>query len=175
MQVRMAQRTYLYRKEATVSSLRTRVSLLETPIEDMGGVVFSFSDAALRSDSLISNTGLTSRLSYVVQTCRGMMGHAADPVRCEDSEYSPQDKETLQRQLCAHSNTIESIFSHLDPNISRERQMATSHGGSSVSSGLFEHSASEPSDFIDRLHLACLYQGFFRPCRSVDPRQVFGQ
>ncbi|RAL13884.1 bZIP transcription factor [Aspergillus homomorphus CBS 101889] len=68
-QIRLAQRAYRSRKEANMSSLKSRILQLESVVEQMSSAVLSLSDQLVHSGVLESNPVLSEHLHHTVQTC----------------------------------------------------------------------------------------------------------
>ncbi|KAH1414270.1 hypothetical protein KXW53_005666 [Aspergillus fumigatus] len=167
MQIRLAQRAYRSRKEASVSSLQSRVLKLESAVEQISAAFLSFSDELIQSDVLTSHPRLTLRLRDTVQLClslakganmtedQNITTNVSSP--SEESHSSSEEKESQRRQ---------SSLATSPPS----RESTGSQGLGTLQATGFREPAEDKypheapsldlSAFIERLHFACLYEGY---------------
>ncbi|KAL5003061.1 hypothetical protein BDV10DRAFT_190974 [Aspergillus recurvatus] len=131
-QVRMAQRAYRSRKEASVSSLKDRISQLEAAMKQISTAVISFGDDLVRSGALDMHPELLKPLGNTVQAC-------------------------LALPVIAHS---ESAADYRFENAGHARGMLPSSSTSSSDEITAETMTMSIPEFIDRLHITCSYQAY---------------
>ncbi|KAB8208674.1 hypothetical protein BDV34DRAFT_222353 [Aspergillus parasiticus] len=159
-QVRLAQRAYRSRKEATVELLNKRVAQLEAATQKMSEAVITFSDTLLLSGALTSRPDLARHLRETVQICLS----SAKDIGDEDSFNTATHDENP-------------LLSSLTPISPGHLTLSESEGPPSLStvqpspcllryhpSSLFffkpgDVAVMEVSDFTDQLRIACLYEG----------------
>lgn len=91
-QIRLAQRAYRSRKEATISSLNKKLSELETAIRDMNTTVGNFRDELNGSGLLLQNSPLTYGLQRLVQKSDALVKLSAGNEEYESANTSPLDE-----------------------------------------------------------------------------------
>ncbi|KAI9370233.1 hypothetical protein BJX61DRAFT_535785 [Aspergillus egyptiacus] len=133
MQVRMAQRAYRSRKEASAKSLKDRISQLETAVTQMSTAVIAFGDELIRSGALDSCPDLLMPLGNTVQTCLALPGLSHG-----DATYQVEPPDTTPDGQSAHELSLYQ---------SPSRSFGT--GGN-----------MEISEFLERLHVTCGYQAY---------------
>ncbi|KAL2816073.1 hypothetical protein BDW59DRAFT_12192 [Aspergillus cavernicola] len=143
MQVRMAQRAYRSRKEASVSSLKERINQLEGAVKQMGTAVISFGDDLVRSGALESYPDLLKPLGNTVQACLALptIPHGEPDYQLElpDTTSGGQKKQML------------AIY----PSPSSPGKADT----------------MEVSEFVDRLHVTCTYQAYLACANPAVPQR----
>ncbi|RHZ58937.1 bZIP transcription factor [Aspergillus thermomutatus] len=168
MQIRLAQRAYRSRKEAGVSSLQSRVLKLETAVEQISAAFLSFSDELIQSKVLASDPRLTGRLRDTVQLCLSL-AKGANPTEdqniaaslsspSEGGHSSPEGTEPQCRQTSLTTSPPSYIGS-----IEREDSGTLYAAGFRVTAEdqySPEVTSLDLSAFIERLHFACLYEGY---------------
>lgn len=164
MQIRLAQRAYRSRKEANISSLKGRIAQLESAVERMSTTVISFSDELVQSGVLTSHADLTGHLRETVQTCLDLAKEASEDH--DVSGLSP-GSEKPPGSLSGRRSNGPAIPSDpklpLSPTLSDVRDSLSSPRTGSDTSSLAENivvSHMELSAFMERLHMACLYQAY---------------
>ncbi|PYH91825.1 hypothetical protein BO71DRAFT_331387 [Aspergillus ellipticus CBS 707.79] len=168
-QIRLAQRAYRSRKEASVSLLKTRISELETVVEKMSTAVLSFSDELVHSGMLASNAIMAEHLRDTVQTCLTLAREASKDSDQESATVSPpQTQETSPflgheshgqtPPLVELEDSLPSSFeSNVHLNFGGLHEM---HQGSSMQFfEPLENSEMDLTVFADKLHMACVRQG----------------
>jgi hypothetical protein len=167
MQIRLAQRAYRSRKEASVSSLQSRVLKLESAVEQISAAFLSFSDELIQSEVLASHPRLTLRLRDTVQLClslakganmtgdQNIAANVSSP--SEESHSSSEEKEPQRRQtsLATSPPYRESTESEDSGTL-----QATGFRGTAEDKYPHEAPSLDLSAFIERLHFACLYEGY---------------
>ncbi|RDW78860.1 bZIP transcription factor [Aspergillus mulundensis] len=106
-QVRMAQRAYRSRKEASVSSLKNRINQLETAMKQISTAVISFGDDLVRSGALDTHPDLLKPLGNTVQACLALpvlpstsTTHQLDmPAQNKDMPPSPHPPHTAEMSI----------------------------------------------------------------------------
>ena len=172
MQIRLAQRAYRSRKEASISAYKSRIEQLETTVEKMSTAVLGFSDQLVQSGVLASYSDLTAHLRDTVETCLNLAKDASPDGEADIPDYSPHSEESLSEP--EQKNPNPSLFVGLMPRPSENIFQGSPldyAGGQKPSSSLMpysvestEMSAVDLPAFIDRLHVACLYQGYLGLC-----------
>ncbi|KAJ5813209.1 hypothetical protein N7447_010232, partial [Penicillium robsamsonii] len=163
MQIRLAQRAYRSRQQATITDLNNRVSQLETIVDQMSLTVLSFSDQIVQSGVLESYSDLTAHLHDTMKTFISLA-----------SEASP-GHETQVPDVPSHSEDLPQPSSPdpipaPSPNIplpSPPNHSGSDHFTSDAFSHTFQSTGVpviELPEFIKRLNLACLYQGNLALC-----------
>ncbi|KAL4909536.1 hypothetical protein BDW74DRAFT_146774 [Aspergillus multicolor] len=140
-QVRMAQRAYRSRKEASVSSLKDRINQLETAMKQISTAVISFGDDLVRSGALDTHPDLLKPLGNTVQACLAL---PVIPNSTMDTNY--------QLDLPGRNKGL----------------LASSPDSAHISEG--ETPMSIPT-FIDRLHVTCSYQAYLVTANSSIPQR----
>ncbi|RLM01915.1 hypothetical protein CFD26_108023 [Aspergillus turcosus] len=167
MQIRLAQRAYRSRKEASVSSLQSRVLKLETAVEQISASFLSFSDELVQSEVLASDPRLTGRLRDTVQLCLSL---AKGANMIED-----------QKRATNLSSSSEGSHSSSEGNEPQRRQTSLTTSPPYIGSAEGEDSGTlyaaafrvtaddqyppeatslDLSAFIERLHFSCLYSAY---------------
>ncbi|KAJ5975740.1 hypothetical protein N7481_009447 [Penicillium waksmanii] len=164
-QIRMAQRAYRSRQQATVEDLKSHISLLETSMEKMSSAMLSFSAQLVQSGVLRSHTALTANLRDTMKIFLSMASGAS----LEDGIVVPVNSNKIidsppalkgptvnhpARDIPLHLPMDGFGFYH--PNSTIMPCTVTSS----------EISILEVSGFIERLLLAALYQGHLALCNS---------
>ena len=175
-QIRLAQRAYRSRKEANISSLKSRISELEAVVEKMSTSVLSFSDELVQSGVLVGNTGLTAHLRDTVQTCLTLAREASNDGEQEIPIISPpQTEQGSPEFLMPEQQTQPPIVGSKDSipfGFESHFNLPLGPGGLQKS-GIrksprffesLETSEMDLSLFTDRLHMSCVYQGCFALC-----------
>ncbi|KAL4985276.1 hypothetical protein BDW68DRAFT_146889 [Aspergillus falconensis] len=142
-QVRMAQRAYRSRKEASVSTLKNRISQLEAAMKQISTAVISFGDDLVRSGALDTHPELFKPLGNTVQAC-------------------------LAQPVTLHS---ESVADYRFEKPGHKRGMLSSSSTSSSENTTGEAMAMSIPEFIDRLHLVCSYQAYLVTANPSIPQQ----
>lgn len=138
VQIRLAQRAYRSRKEASLSSHQSRIVQLETTIEKMSGAVVSFNDGLVQAGVLESDSGLAGHWHDTVQTCLAL---------AKDDQH--EETPSPASMPTGHGLLSEPPVPNIDPAL---------HNNQPPDS--FETSTIELSTFMERLHLACIYEGY---------------
>lgn len=121
-----------------MSSLQSRIVQLESSIEKMSGAVVSFNDGLVQAGVLESDSGLAGHWHDTVQTCLALAKedqHAEMP--------SPASMST------GNELPSEPPVPNIDPSLHKDQPPDP-----------FETSTMELSTFMERLHLACIYEGY---------------
>ncbi|PLB47447.1 hypothetical protein P170DRAFT_439105 [Aspergillus steynii IBT 23096] len=174
MQIRLAQRAYRSRKEANISSLKGRIAQLESAVEKMSTTVISFSDKLVQSGVLASHADLTGHLRETVQTCLDLAKETSEEQ--DLSELSPDSGKSQSSPDKANGPSVppELVSNPISPAISEVKDYVCSPHSSSDRSSPSENivvSHMELSAFMERLHMACLYQAYLvlaNPSVSMD-------
>ncbi|KAL4736626.1 hypothetical protein BDV11DRAFT_10935 [Aspergillus similis] len=141
-QVRMAQRAYRSRKEASVSSLKERIGQLEAAMKQISTAVISFGDDLVRSGALDTHPELLKPLGNTVQACLAL---PAIP-HGENVANSPFDAGHKRGML---------------PSSSSPSSDDTAGGAMTMSI----------PEFIDRLHVTCSYQAYLVTANPSIPQR----
>ncbi|CAG8892190.1 unnamed protein product [Penicillium egyptiacum] len=163
MQIRLAQRAFRSRQREAITGLNNRISQLETILDQMSLTVLSFSGQLVQSGVLASYSDLTAHLHETIKTFHSLA-----------SEANP-DRETHVSDVTSHSEDLpQSSFpgpitipsSNIPPLLSLDRS-----GSDHFTSDSFPRTLESPGisvielpEFIERLNLACLYQGKLALC-----------
>ncbi|KAF3391036.1 hypothetical protein DPV78_011359 [Talaromyces pinophilus] len=91
-QIRLAQRAYRSRKEATISSLSKRLSELDAAIRDMNTSVGNFRDELMGSGLLLQHSPLTYGLQKLVHKSDALVKLSAGNEEYESANTSPMDE-----------------------------------------------------------------------------------
>ncbi|KUL86802.1 hypothetical protein ZTR_04848 [Talaromyces verruculosus] len=91
-QIRLAQRAYRSRKEATISSLSKRLSELDAAIRDMNTSVGNFRNELMGSGFLLQQSPLTYDLQSLVQKSDALVKLSAGNEEFESANTSPMDE-----------------------------------------------------------------------------------
>ncbi|KAE8150357.1 hypothetical protein BDV25DRAFT_139923 [Aspergillus avenaceus] len=165
MQIRLAQRAYRSRKEANITSLKGRISQLESTLEKMSSAVVSFSDDLVLSGALTSHPDIASRLRDTVQTCLTLAKEANKDSDHDLPDISSHSEESISspppgpenksegRSISAPTTTLGHQFDSGEP-------VESVQSISPPLSAPLEVSVMEIPTFIERLHMACVYQGY---------------
>ncbi|KAE8131605.1 hypothetical protein BDV38DRAFT_288549 [Aspergillus pseudotamarii] len=159
-QVRLAQRAYRLRKEASVEFLNKRVAQLEAAAQIMSEAMIAFSDILLQSKVLTSHPELTEHLRVTVQICLSSAKGISE-------EGSPR---TATPDESSHSSSFAPISPGYLPLSGGESPPSVSTAQPSPCllryhpSSLFffkpgNVAEMEVSDFTEQLRIACLYEG----------------
>ncbi|KAI9041072.1 bZIP transcription factor [Aspergillus affinis] len=174
MQIRLAQRAYRSRKEANISSLKGRIAQLESAMEKMSTTVISFSDELVQSGVLASHADLTGHLRETVQTCLDLAKEASEDHDLPEMSPGSEKSQPSPGQGTSNSIPPELKSNPLSPALSEVKDYVCSPHASSDSSSPSENivvSHMELSAFMERLHMACLYQAYLvlaNPAVSMD-------
>ncbi|KAL6229252.1 hypothetical protein BDW75DRAFT_225397 [Aspergillus navahoensis] len=158
IQTRMAQRAYRSRQQASVESLKNRISFLETTIEKMSSAMVSFSEQLVQSGVLRSQPALTTNLRDTMKTYLSLASGASiddettipvNSSKAIDSPPSPPQPTTerLSLNIPLHLPLVSTGVYH--PKSAVLPVTANSPGTSII----------DVTEFIQRLLLAALYQG----------------
>lgn len=163
MQIRLAQRAYRSRKEANISSLKARIAQLESAVEKMSTTMVSFSDELVQSGVLASHADLTGHLRETVQTCLDLAKETSEEQ--DLPELSPDSGKSQSSSEKANDQAIPSelVSDPMSPALSEVKGYMCSSNSSSDTSSPSENivvSRMELSAFMERLHMACLYQAY---------------
>ncbi|KAL5363607.1 hypothetical protein BJX96DRAFT_155969 [Aspergillus floccosus] len=166
MQIRLAQRAYRSRKEANITSLKSRVATLETAVERMSSAVLSFSEELVQSGVLASHPGLTGSLRDTVQTCLSLAKEATHDNPQEDAETSPQSEESIPSDTYSTQASNSQPINHIKNTPAAESFSLLGSAFRTQPPKMSEATFTpldiaeiEVSAFMERLHFACLYQG----------------
>ncbi|KAL3437494.1 hypothetical protein BDV09DRAFT_162180 [Aspergillus tetrazonus] len=144
-QVRMAQRAYRSRKEASVSSLKERIGQLEAAMKQISTAVITFGDDLVRSGALDTHPELLKPLGNTVQAC-------------------------LALPAIPHS---ESVGGSLFDDTGHRRGMLPSSSSSGSDGTTGDTMTMSIPEFIDRLHVTCSYQAYLVTANpSVPQRRI---
>ncbi|KAH8433388.1 bZIP transcription factor [Aspergillus melleus] len=174
MQIRLAQRAYRSRKEANISSLKSRIAQLESAVEKMSTTVISFSDELVQSGVLASHADLTGHLRETVQTCLDLAKEASEDHDLPELSPGSEKSQSSSGQSTGHSIPPELKSNPLSPALSEVKDYVCSPHTNSETSSPSENivmSHMELSAFMERLHMACLYQAYLvlaNPAVSMD-------
>jgi hypothetical protein len=171
MQIRLAQRAYRSRKEANITSLKGRISHLESALEQMSSAVVSFSDNLVHSGALTSHPDIASHLRDTVQTCLSLAKEASNDGDHEIHDTSSPSEESPQSSSSGPG--LEAIPTELaerttSPPTQSVPTVRSENRESYKLPGSISPPPSEPLDisamdipvFIEQLHLTCVYQGY---------------
>ncbi|PYH49125.1 bZIP transcription factor [Aspergillus saccharolyticus JOP 1030-1] len=175
-QIRLAQRAYRSRKEANMSSLKTRITQLESVVEQMSSAVLSFSDHLVQSGVLESNPGLAEHLHYTVQTCLDLAKDANTDANTDAGDltalvpsktssepaYVPGDQFPFTNPFDLskpyapglHASLPEKQVTPFRPTLMPPPRVLV----------LPEIQEMELSVFMSRLHMSCIYHGCLALC-----------
>lgn len=159
MQTRLAQRAYRSRQQASMESLRNRVSFLETSIEKMSSAMLSFSEQLVQSGVLWSQPALTTNLRDTMKIFLSLASGASidegtrtpiDSNQAGDWPPSPPQPtaERLSLDGPLHLPLVDSGVYH--PKSAALPATVESPGTSTIG----------VTEFIERLLLEALYQGY---------------
>lgn len=171
LQIRLAQRAYRSRRERSLLRYKSRIAQLENAVENMSTSVLSLSQQLVQSGVLESNPGLANHLHGTVLTClrsikeAGCEGERETPDTSPASEKPPSTSSITEEINPVQSWVVELIArSQLDTSqpfgANRRRLQDASIGSSQYISSSTEVTDIELPAFIERLHLACLSQGY---------------
>ncbi|KKK13228.1 hypothetical protein P175DRAFT_0497744 [Aspergillus ochraceoroseus IBT 24754] len=172
MQVRMAQRAYRSRKEASISSLKSRITHLETTVERMNTAVLSFGDELVHSGALESHPDLLQPLRDTVQKCLVMPTAGTG----SGSAAHTQDSNTTMPSSAA----LHYLLPPSDPGAGHSPPFGFTTTGPNDANWSIYRSPSfsssseivdtmEIPDFIDQLHVACRYQAYLLAANTSVP------
>ncbi|KAF7718740.1 BZIP transcription factor [Penicillium ucsense] len=159
MQTRLAQRAYRSRQQATVESLRNRISFLEASIEKMSSAMLSFSEQLVQSGVLRSQSAVTTSLRDTMKIFLSSASGASidegrmtlfDSNRATDLPPSPPQPTTKRLSLDVpfHLPLVDSGVYYPKGAV---LPVAVKSPGTSI---------IDVTEFIERLLLAALYQGY---------------
>ncbi|RAH72542.1 uncharacterized protein BO66DRAFT_317170 [Aspergillus aculeatinus CBS 121060] len=175
-QIRLAQRAYRSRKEANMSSLKSRIGELESVVEQMSSAVLSLSDQLVQSGVLESNPHLAEHLHHTVQTCLNLAKDAnkdgADSTALVPSSASSR---TSSAQSSAPGNGFQfsvpidfgKTYPPVLPTFQSEKQMTPFRPAlrpPPQQLALPDIQEMELSVFMSRLHMSCIYHGCLALC-----------
>ncbi|EAW14288.1 bZIP transcription factor [Aspergillus clavatus NRRL 1] len=168
MQIRLAQRAYRLRKDANTSSIQSRVLQLEATLEQIGTALQSISNAMNQPDSLEYNAHLIGGWGDTVRMCLSLVNEAAS-VESQDlvegtsplSEKSHSSAEKNEPQLQT-ATSMGSPPSRIKSSASAGPESLYAAGFKPTRDGhdSSKVAALEMSAFIERLHFACLHEGY---------------
>ncbi|OQD86172.1 hypothetical protein PENANT_c008G00483 [Penicillium antarcticum] len=160
-QLRLAQRAYRTRQQATIKGLGNRISHLETILESMSSTVLSFSEKLVESGVLESYSGLTVSLRDTMKIFLSLASEASPDARPRVPDEHLQTEEEEESSPSLHlATTTRSLPSiSLTAPLDHNRSHFTSAGvprtvNSSATSFIVL------SDFIERLNTEALYQSY---------------
>ncbi|KAI9035898.1 uncharacterized protein KD926_002652 [Aspergillus affinis] len=160
-QLRLAQRAYRTRQQATIKDLGNRISHLETILESMSSTVLSFSEQLVDSGVLESYSGLTVSLRDTMKTFLSLASEASPDSRVRIPDEPSQTEEQEDSSLSSHlATTTRSLPStSLPAFVDHDRPHFTGSGiPPTVSSSA--NSFIGLSEFIERLNMEALYQSY---------------
>lgn len=160
-QLRLAQRAYRTRQQATIKGLGNRISHLETILESMSSTVLSFSEQLVESGVLESYSGLAVSLRDTMKTFLSLASEASPDGRARIPDEPSQTEEDEDSSPSSHlATTTRSLPSiSLPAPLDHTRSHFTSAGVPRIVSS----SASSLiglSEFIERLNTEALYQSY---------------
>ncbi|RHZ62613.1 hypothetical protein CDV55_104212 [Aspergillus turcosus] len=100
-QVRLAQRAYRSRQEATLSQLKNRIAEMESVIETMTEAFLAFSDKLMQSGVLNASPDIAQSLKEVTAKYVALSSQMTETDG--DDVATPQDKALSSEQLSSHS------------------------------------------------------------------------
>ncbi|KAF9891634.1 Phosphoserine transaminase [Aspergillus nanangensis] len=162
MQIRLAQRAYRSRKEASITSFKSRISLLEDAVEKMSTSILSFSDELVQSGALESHPDLTGPLRDTVETCLALAKEAEEDSNRDVLGTSPHSDESGLSSSSApgeQSNDSPPIEFQVTSAAASDDSLQWESTGPPHYLSASDLSDMEVSAFIERLQFACLYQG----------------
>ncbi|KAJ5633114.1 hypothetical protein N7490_009453 [Penicillium lividum] len=172
MQIRLAQRTYRSRQQATIKGLEDRISHLENTLDSMSSAVLSFSERLLKSGVLGSHSNLTKDLR---DTMKIFISLASEASSSEDMKVPDDSMWTL----CSSQSSPKELIRRPSPTLPLPFPLGYTAFHQSKSEVLSDTlnkpgiSTVEFFEFINRLHLAALYQGHQVLCNeSIDLDQL---
>ncbi|KAK2764290.1 hypothetical protein FQN54_008982 [Arachnomyces sp. PD_36] len=164
-QIRVAQRAYRNRQQATIKSLNNRVAHLETILENMSLTVLSFSDQLVQSGVLESYFGLTVNLRDTMKKFISLASEAS----ADGGTHVPD--ETSQSAVSSQSS-VSGAMTHPLPNISSPEPLDYGRLHNFTNSG-FPHTLTPPAnsgmdlpDFIAKLNMEALEQSYMALCNE---------
>ncbi|KAJ5188128.1 hypothetical protein N7491_004453 [Penicillium cf. griseofulvum] len=163
MQVRLAQRAFRSRQRDAITGLNNRISQLETILDRMSLTVLSFSGQLIQSGVLAPYSDLTTHLHDTIKTFHALTSEA-NPDRETPVSNAPSHSEDLPQS--SSPGLITTPSSNIPPSSSPDRSTSDHFTSDSFPHTLEspEISVIELSEFIERLNLACLYQGKLALC-----------
>lgn len=171
MQIRMAQRAYRSRQQASVEGLKNRISFLETSIEKMSSAMLLFSEQLVQSGVLRSQSALTTSLRDTMKILLSLASGASldnetrNPV---DSNKAIDLPPSLQQPGAKHPSLNTPFHLPLvDTGVYKNTALplTVNSPGTSI---------TEVSEFIERLLVTALYQGYLalsNPAIGLDKLQ----
>lgn len=189
MQIRLAQRAYRSRQQASFTSLNHRIGQLETILNKMSSTVLSFSGQLVQSGALEGYPGITARLRDTMKTFVSLASEANSDGETNVSHASPpSEHSSVQPTEDQEKNPSRSLF--VGPMTGQSSSVLSSstleyNGSHLIPSSIVPHTFESPKisvvtlpEFIKRLHLECLNQGYLALCdpfTSLDNlRRPFG-
>ncbi|KAE8418369.1 hypothetical protein BDV36DRAFT_295211 [Aspergillus pseudocaelatus] len=159
-QVRLAQRAYRSRKEASVEFLNRRVAQLEAAAQKMSEAMITFSDILLQSEVLTSHPELTEHLRETVQICLS----SAKGISEEDNPSTVTHDESSRLSSFAPISPGYLPLSEGEspPSLSTAQPSPCLLGYHPSSLFFFKPgnvAEMEVSYFTEQLRIACLYEG----------------
>ncbi|OGM45873.1 hypothetical protein ABOM_006043 [Aspergillus bombycis] len=159
-QVRLAQRAYRSRKEASVELLNKHVAQLEAAAQKMSESVIRLSDILLQSRVLTSHPELAKRLRETVHIClssakgigdEGSLNNATHDERSRLSSLAPISPGLLVLSEAESPGPL--------PTIQPSPSLLRYHPSSLFFFKPGDVAVMEVSNFIEQLRIACLYEG----------------
>ncbi|GKZ82531.1 hypothetical protein AnigIFM56816_007349 [Aspergillus niger] len=160
LQLRVAQRAYRSRQQATLDGLKNHISTLETSIERMSSAMLSFSEKLVQSGLLRSNSALTAELR---DTMTVFLNVASEANLDDEKSVSVDYNKTIDSPPASHQPTIE----HPSPNIPLHLPLDVT-GLYTPTSANLPYTVNDSSgtsiigisEFMERLLLAASHQGY---------------
>ncbi|KAJ5915382.1 hypothetical protein N7466_011315 [Penicillium verhagenii] len=162
-QIRLAQRAYRSRQQNTIEDLKRRVTHLELVLDNMSTAVLSFSEQLVQSGVLGSQSGLTLKLRDMMRTFHSLASEIS-------SEDGIQHSGTLIKTTGSSQSSIQPPINPPSPDLSSN--LVINFDGPYQPEGDIQRniigfsgkSIVGVSDFIKKLHLAAIYQGYVALC-----------
>lgn len=189
MQIRLAQRAYRSRQQASITSLNHRIGQLETILDKMSSTVLSFSGQLVQSGALEGYPDITTRLHDTMKTFVSLASEANADGETNASYVSPPSEHpSVQLTEGQEKNPSRSLLAGpmtgLPSSITSSSTMDYNEYHlipGSIVPRTFESpriSVVTVPEFIERLGLECLNQGYLALCNpsiSLDNlRRSFG-
>ncbi|KAJ5936405.1 hypothetical protein N7454_005040 [Penicillium verhagenii] len=162
-QIRLAQRAYRSRQQNTIEDLKRRITHLELVLDNMSTAVLSFSEQLVRSGVLGPHSGLTLKLRDMMRTFHSLaseaspedgMQHSGKPTKTTESSQSSLQSPINPPSPKLSSNLLNNPDGSYQPEGDIQRHSVSFSGKSIVG----------VSEFIEKLHLAAIYQGYVALC-----------
>ncbi|KAF3394095.1 hypothetical protein F1880_004606 [Penicillium rolfsii] len=158
MQTRLAQRACRSRQQASMESLRNRISFLEASIEKMSSALMSFSEQLVQSGVLRSHSVLTTNLRDTMKIFLSLasvanIDESSPPVHSNKAiDLPPNPPQPIPKRL---SLDVPSNLPLVDSGINDLKSAVLPAAVKST-----EMPNIDVTEFIERLHIAALYQGY---------------